>query len=253
MSNPHITLYIGTGMKNGYYTLRRCIQTDRRYTDNYVKNLSTDRDKAVAKALEYSNSVYKDHPQVTCMTDVDFELSPHGTAITHPADIERLRMIDAGVMPFGKHIGTAFTDLEDGYVLWWADREAELTVGDPKNIAIAVCHRCKDECVDRGLFLARELKVIAAEINRAKSRHVGTIGERNSYNVTITASNRYEGTYGSYYITAMIDSDYNLYVYRGSSNLGPKGIDISIRATIKEHTEYKGALQTRLLRPMRLG
>src|SRR4051812_33635236 len=47
------TYYIATGRKNGFYTLRCTRDGGMFQTDNYVRTLAVDEDKAVEKAMAY--------------------------------------------------------------------------------------------------------------------------------------------------------------------------------------------------------
>src|SRR5438874_754134 len=54
------TIYISSGLLNGFYTLRSRTDGGGFSTDIYLRNLSTDQDKAEEKARDYFARVYGD-------------------------------------------------------------------------------------------------------------------------------------------------------------------------------------------------
>ena len=92
------------------------------------------------------------------------------------------------------------------------------------------------------------LRNIARLKANAASAYVGTIGDRIEISVTVKFCMGFDGFYGTTYINTMTDADGNIYVYKGK-RLASKGDQISLKATIKDHAEYKGAKQTVINRP----
>ncbi len=83
----------------------------------------------------------------------------------------------------------------------------------------------------------------------AASDHVGAIGDRIDIEATVTHYFCFDGFYGTTYINIIADADGNIFVYKGGKRLAEKGASICLKATIKEHGEYKGAKQTIINRP----
>lgn len=83
----------------------------------------------------------------------------------------------------------------------------------------------------------------------AESDHVGSVGDRIEFQATMKFCMGFDGFYGTTYINTMVDSDGNIFVYKGGKPLGKRGDVISLKATIKEHGDYKGAKQTVINRP----
>ena len=92
------------------------------------------------------------------------------------------------------------------------------------------------------------LRNIARLKANAAAAYVGEIGDRIEINATVKFCMGFDGFYGTTYINTMVDADGNIYVYKGK-RLASKGDQISLKATIKDHSEYKGAKQTVLSRP----
>ena len=82
MTNGRVTrqIYISSGLKNGFYTLRLNTSGNGFETDIYLRNLSTDPYKAKAKAKAYFDRVYGDRClDVSFVGYADFDLSPWGS------------------------------------------------------------------------------------------------------------------------------------------------------------------------------
>jgi len=94
--------------------------------------------------------------------------------------------------------------------------------------------------------VAREIE---ANLN-ASSKYVGTVGERRVFEVTVVRVMTFEGDFGTSYITIARDAEGN--VIKGKDLGAEQGETIKIKATIKEHTEYKGTKQTVVLRAKRV-
>lgn len=86
---------------------------------------------------------------------------------------------------------------------------------------------------------------------RAKqSQHQGEIGKRQVFKLTVTSIFGAEGMYGTTHIHKMLDKDGNLFTWFGSPGAGclPRGKELTLKATVKAHDEYKGSKQTILTR-----
>ena len=81
------------------------------------------------------------------------------------------------------------------------------------------------------------------------SQHVGVIGDRHSFNVKIRFVKGFESLYGMTFIHVMDDAQGNVIVYKGSKELGEKGANLSLVATVSEHGEREGIKQTIIKRP----
>ena len=67
----------------------------------------------------------------------------------------------------------------------------------------------------------------------------GEVGQRIEIEATMTFCMGFDGFYGTTYINTFVDANGNIFVYRGNP-LAKKGEKISLKATVKEHGEYKG-------------
>jgi hypothetical protein len=83
----------------------------------------------------------------------------------------------------------------------------------------------------------------------AASAHVGKVGERTTFALTINWVKGFEGHFGVTYIHGLRDAANNILIYKGSNHLGAKGEHLTLKATIKEHGTREGVAQTIIARP----
>lgn len=96
----------------------------------------------------------------------------------------------------------------------------------------------------------------AAKDKAAASRHVGTVGERITLAVTVERESSYSRTaFGSWsgqqeevFITTMRDAAGNALVVKSPSFRVPVGYVITLRGTVKDHSDFRGEAQTILQR-----
>jgi hypothetical protein len=92
-------------------------------------------------------------------------------------------------------------------------------------------------------------KVAARNAPATSGRHLSTIGQRETFTLTINKLMEMEGMYGTSYLHICADANGNSVVYKGTSELGKQGETVTVKATIKEHTAYNGVAQTTINRP----
>ena len=84
----------------------------------------------------------------------------------------------------------------------------------------------------------------------AISKHIGTVGERRDFTLTLNHIHQFDGVYGTTYIHILTEGEGNAVVYKGSKKLtGEKGETVTFKATIKAHDARDGVAQTILSRP----
>ena len=92
----------------------------------------------------------------------------------------------------------------------------------------------------------------------ATKEHVGTIGQKITFTLTIVHIVVLEGIFGTTYIHIMEDADKNTVIYKGNSSVvgwtpegavRVKGDTLTITATVKEHGVRNGVKQTVIQRP----
>ena len=91
---------------------------------------------------------------------------------------------------------------------------------------------------------------------KSTSQHVGTIGERRDFVLTVAFITGFNSQFGWMNVLGMKDEQGNLFIYKGSAMIftnegkDPKsGETVTFKATIKEHGEREGVKQTILARP----
>lgn len=85
----------------------------------------------------------------------------------------------------------------------------------------------------------------------AKADWVGTVGERQSFTVTVKNWVELVGQYGYSYINICRDADNNVIIYKGSQ-CWSKGATISCMAKVKAHDVRDGVKQTIIQRPTKV-
>ena len=105
----------------------------------------------------------------------------------------------------------------------------------------------RDALARQETFVAeRKAKFAAAD---ASSQHIGTVGKRGAFSLTVQWVKYFEGVFGATYIHGLKDAAGNVVIYKGSKCLGEKGAAITVKATVKEHGERDGVKQTIITRP----
>jgi hypothetical protein len=96
----------------------------------------------------------------------------------------------------------------------------------------------------------------AENAKRASSDHAGAVGERITITATIERVNSFERpafnaswAKETVWISALRDTAGNVLVLKSGTYLGQKGSSIVLKATVKEHGDYKGEKQTIIQRP----
>lgn len=108
---------------------------------------------------------------------------------------------------------------------------------------------------------ARAMDDLRVKAERPVSKHVGTVGERTVFTLTINKIIATESQFGTSYLHIMTDAEGNDLKWFSSGGtlwldmgLGVPGRDaaegdtVTVKATVKSHTEYKGRAQTMLTR-----
>ena len=87
------------------------------------------------------------------------------------------------------------------------------------------------------------------EAARANSQHIGVVGDKVTLTITVERIVVLESQFGTNFITLARDESGNTIFYKGRTDIGSKGDTTTIKASIKEHTEYNGVKQTVIQRP----
>ena len=85
----------------------------------------------------------------------------------------------------------------------------------------------------------------AADVTTA---HVGKVGDRADFTLTVERVLSFDGQYGTTYFNICRDADRNIVVYKGSNGWA-KGDVVTCKATIKAHDHRDGVPQTIISRP----
>jgi hypothetical protein len=95
----------------------------------------------------------------------------------------------------------------------------------------------------------RDAEKAARTAANAGSQHVGTVGKREKFTLSIDWVKSFESAFGFIHIHGLRDSAGNIVIYKGSKTLGEKGQQLIVLATVKAHGEREGVKQTVINRP----
>lgn len=89
-----------------------------------------------------------------------------------------------------------------------------------------------------------------AQERARQSQYQGEIGKRQVFNLTVVSIFGAEGQYGTTGIHRMLDANGNIFTWFASPGTSwlERGKELTLKATVKAHAEYKGAKQTILTR-----
>jgi len=248
-------LFIGVGATSAYFTLREtCAEHDRDGTFHVRSfhhcNLSQDPLAAHTKAVEAGNQMGMEMTSTVDGIQQEMREIKRATAeqiaereaaeqrqqekwAAQSAEREQVMrsQIDQGEYPFGPYASKKFIEAPRGYANW-------LMTADFEDGSV-ICYLAD--------ALKREHPELALPV-AAPDTHVGEIKERRQFAVTCVRQYQYFGDYGAVHITTLVDEDANcLIVFSGAWTLAV-GEEATIKATVVEHSEYKGQAQTKINR-----
>lgn len=88
--------------------------------------------------------------------------------------------------------------------------------------------------------------------SRGQSNHVGEVGKRESWDVSLLFLSGYQTDWGYVKVVKFVDDSGNVFVWKSTSYTGLASDDIgkrfSVKGTVKAHNEYNGEKQTTLSR-----
>lgn len=90
----------------------------------------------------------------------------------------------------------------------------------------------------------------AARAAKAPSVHVGTVGKRSVFTLTMLGSSSWETAYGVTHLYRFADADGNNIIWKSSNRIEVLTVGgiFSVKGTVKSHGEFGGKLQTALSR-----
>jgi len=249
--------YISTGRKSGFYTLRSLnvvVGSNFEPPDNHVCTLTASEDTSIEKAERYVEAFRARVPE-TQFFKINLDTSIEREVIQRMGklsvrDTQHIQLVEAGIMPIGKHQGKVIAELPSGSILWYADNSKN--VNGP--VMGAICDYCTGVAAERGYFQVREVQRDEYAKLNSLSVYVGELKQR----MDLTGELFFQKENGGYFIgTEFVEPywlqkvrcDGNVVVYSGSKKLGNIGEILTFRATVKRHDEYQGVKQTVVNRP----
>lgn len=80
--------------------------------------------------------------------------------------------------------------------------------------------------------------------------YVGEVGKRFIIDLSIERVSSFDGSFGMTYLHIMSANNGARVTYHGTLRLGAEGDSVTVKATVKEHGQYKGKAQTVITRPV---
>jgi len=230
----HISVFISTGDLQAMFTLRTWRTVNGYSIESYIKNLSTDFDKAERLAQEYADNLQSRIGGDTCSVvfsgcDVDEVFKRRGKLSVR--DTQNIESIEEGIIPFGKNKGMKIEELPDSYILWLTDQLAKEL--DP--VFSTLCSIASGIAQSRDLLAKREVRREERRQEDLKSAHFGEIGKRYEEDVEVLYRNRMEeqGFFMGFKYTIKLSDQ--ILTHKGKTDL-PEG-KCRIKFTVKFHYE----------------
>lgn len=260
-----VMFYISTGGNSIMYTLRRVtLLKDGREADRYVKNLSTDEDKAISIAKDYIAKFDKLVKDVFLVIfDEHVRQTPQlewGEGKLTPSDIYKIKSLLNGVILFGKHHGKSLKEIPNDYLCWVCNSYKKNALKDSSNkVSEIFSNIALSELIDRGFIESYEqLETYLGELQDKKhqvellSDHIGDVKKRlelTDLQIEYCRS-EWDYTYNQKRYFYKLKKDKDILTYSGTIDLGEEKSKISIKATIKDHKYYNNIKTTVLSRPV---
>lgn len=143
----------------------------------------------------------------------------------------------------------AFETSQPGLIAWAREQKSDFHQslveqfdrrGSLSEAQVSALLRSRQQASERAVKVAQQAAI---------SDHVGVVGDRHQFNLTIRFVKSFETAFGMLFIHVMDDTQGNVVVYKGSKELGEKGQSLSLVATVSEHGEREGIKQTIIKRP----
>lgn len=105
------------------------------------------------------------------------------------------------------------------------------------------------------MYLGKSAERKAVDKAETQSTYQGVVGKRQEFALTLAFRTSFESVYGTTYVYKFTDASGNIYVWKTGGGLVKSdgfylgtGDTVVVKATVKEHSEYKGVRQTVLTR-----
>lgn len=239
--------YMSQGRQSKMYTLWSYNIGSIHVRPQFVKNLSTNRERALSEAKDFANRTGR-----TFSDESMDELRP----------IKRIHKWTDSMVTFGKNYGMELAECDDKFIKWVAigcplfDEKEQIWCnryfGGEKLSTIA-----QTIAVEKGLGVIKNNKFFtneqyarvqereALQNSLIKGHHYNN-GDRVELSLKLINKTGYESEFGFINIYKFVDSENRTFTYKGSQNL-IIGDEIKLKATIK-HGEYKGTPETYIQR-----
>jgi hypothetical protein len=237
-------LIISVGATGAFFTLRETCLYGRTISSFHHFNLAQDPDVAYEKALTYAHNngmqlVTSRDDMIAEMREIQRATSEQlaerkakieraeaeQAAYIQKAHDEKIEMIEQGLYPFGQYHNQPFANAAISYLQWLINSKFDHT----DDVITLLQQRVTEQC-----------KHLLPDVDAT----VGTVGKRETFNVKIERCLQLNGYYGVTYITLMVNVDNNAVMVSKGAFAADVDDCLTIKATVKEHSRYRGQMQT---------
>lgn len=247
-SNFVSKLFISIGATGAFFTLRETYLYGNKVYSMHHQNLSQDADEAIAKAitlaeqyampLEYNKDTMlyemREITRATAAERAERQERIERADAERQAHIDDLiaeqkAMIDNGLFHTGQYYNKPFNTAPASYIKWIVNTNFELAGMIHLQSAIK-------SLVDNGTLKTNDYNLDAT---------VGTVGKRDTFNVTIMrCMGMFNEVYRTYTYITIMRTDSNACMVSKGAFAADVGDTLTIKATVKEHSRYGEQMQT---------
>lgn len=269
MSNFVPYVFIGIGETGAFFTLRQAYLHEQ-WVSGYMHrevrsyhhfNLSQDADEAFQKASEFAHQhaiklntslqelndemrkIHRSTAEEMARREREEQQRREAWAAELAAEEQRKRdMILSGIFPFGELEGKPFSEASRGYLTWLSDSVSKF---DDESLLQLLAQEVIKQCAH--LIFPKPDKHLT----------IGDVGQRLELDVLVIKCRHFDReafNKGSYYgrpamervyVITFIDKATNAcLLFKGTTFTADEGDEIKLKATVKEHSEYNGQMQT---------
>lgn len=224
-------VFVSTGELQAMFTLRTIRTVNGFSIESYVKNLSTDFEKAERLAIAYADDLRSRIAGPTCQvifsgTEIDEVFKRRGKLSVR--ETQYIEAIEDGFIPFGKHNGKKIEELPDSYLLWLTD---QLNKDDLSPVFFTLASIASGIADSRGLLAKREAAREEQRLEDLKSEWFGEIGNRYEEDVEVVFKKKVDDYEGPSYFKYTIKIGDKILTHKGGTDL-PLG-KCRIKFTVK--------------------
>lgn len=208
--------------------------------------LAQTEEKAVAKAQAYvedfKSRLESDRFKICLDSDPDCRIYEN-RGNNSVRDMQAMSQLEHGFLPFGVHKGLKLTDVPNEYLGYWATKATE----NLSPVLTMLVSTCLAEAHSRGILDMYLKKKEEKESQEVNSQWIGQVGSRINFTGKVLSVFTKSIGEDSFTITKILCNGGVIVNLGRDLGLKPEQ-EISFKATVKSHDEYKGKKTTKVNR-----